>query len=133
MGGWKTVAGVRVAVARPERAGILFAGDCQGTIDPLGGQGMTMALLGAELLAPFLLKALASPSGADAPLQRDYEAAWRGRFDRRVRLCRAFHHVLVNPALLDLGSIFPAFATRLLAGCYDRTRDREVAMSDGQA
>jgi hypothetical protein len=56
---WKTVAGVRVEASSPRLAGILYAGDCQGTIDPLGGQGMTMALLGAEVLAPFVMQALA--------------------------------------------------------------------------
>ena len=53
-GDWKTVAGVRVEVSTPRLPGIFYAGDCQGTVDPLGGQGMTMALLGAEILAPLV-------------------------------------------------------------------------------
>jgi flavin-dependent dehydrogenase len=123
-GAWKTVAGVRVESSRPSIPGILYVGDCQGTIDPLGGQGMTMALLGAEMLAPFVARALAGARpGAGAPVQAAYDAAWHDRFDRRVRLCRAFHHALVNPLLIDAASTLRTLAPRLLALGFDRTRD----------
>jgi len=120
---WKTVAGVRVEASAPRLAGIFYAGDCQGTIDPLGGQGMTMALLGAEVLAPFVARALAVGS-ADRSLQRAHDAAWHRRFDRRIDLCRLFHHLLVNPHLIDLGSTFPALASRLLTFGFHQTRDQ---------
>lgn len=125
-GDWKTVGGVRVESSRPRLAGILYAGDCQGTIDPLGGQGMTMALLGSEVLAPFITSALAA-GGADARAQRAYDAAWHRRFDRRIALCRVFHHVLVNPSLIDLAAHFKTLAPKLLAACYERTRDPRVS------
>ena len=81
-----------------------------------------MALLGAEVLAPFVTQALAVGS-ADRSLQRAYDAAWHRRFDRRIDLCRLFHHLLVNPHLIDLGSTFPALASRLLTFCFHQTRD----------
>ncbi len=124
-GEWKTVAGVRVQVSAPDRPGILYAGDCQGTVDPLGGQGMTMALLGAELLEPFIGRALVSDGGADPALQADCRAAWHRRFDRRVALCRAFHHCLVHPILIDVGSGLGSIGSRALAACFRRTRDPE--------
>lgn len=121
-GGWKTVADVRVVASTPGLPGILYAGDSRGTIDPLGGQGMTLALLGAEMLAGFVTRALvAGAAGGD--LQREYAAAWHRRFDRRIDLCRAFHHVLVNPWLVDGASAFRSLAPRLLALGYARTRD----------
>jgi len=123
-GEWKTVAGVRVQVSTPTLPGILYAGDSQGTVDPLGGQGMTMALLGAEMLAPIVAQALASGRGADAALQRECRAEWHRRFDRRVALCRGFHHLLVNPALVDLASALGPAAARFLAACFHQTRDR---------
>jgi flavin-dependent dehydrogenase len=128
-GAWKTVAGVRVEVSTPKIDGLFYSGDCQGTIDPLGGQGMTMALLGGEVLAPFVKDALAG-GRADAALQRAYAAAWHRRFDRRIRLCRLFHHVLVNPRLIDLASTFKTLAPRLLATGFELTRDsRSLAAS----
>ena len=83
---------------------------------------MTMALLGAEVLAPFVARALAAGS-VDRSLRDAYDAAWHRRFDRRIDLCRLFHHVLVNPYLIDLGSTFPALASRLLTFCFHQTRD----------
>jgi flavin-dependent dehydrogenase len=123
--GWKTVAGVRVEVSRPRLPGIFYAGDCQGTVDPLGGQGMTMALLGAEVLAPSIARALVAGHEAAGALQRAALAAWHRRFDRRVRLCRLLHHALVNPMLIDAAASLGALAPRLLSACYRQTRDRE--------
>ncbi len=121
-GSWKTVAGVRVEVSRPRQPGIFYVGDAQGTVDPLGGQGMTMALLGAERLAPIVERALAA-GGADLALQRLWLQTWRHHFDRRIRLCRLFHHLLVNPWLVDLASVFPRLARPLVAAGYQQTRD----------
>lgn len=119
---WKTVASIQVETSRPVVPGILFAGDCQGTVDPLGGQGMTMALLGAELLADRVRAALVE--GCASPrLQRAYAADWERRFRRRILLCRLFHHALVRPAILDLGARCAPLAARWLAACYDWTRD----------
>jgi menaquinone-9 beta-reductase len=122
LGAWKTVADVQVLTASPKLPGILYAGDSQGTIDPLGGQGMTLALLGAEMLAPFVTRALVE-GGAGIALQRDYSAAWRRRFDRRIMLCRAFHHALVNPWVVDVGSVCSRISPRLVALGYRLTRE----------
>jgi flavin-dependent dehydrogenase len=119
---WKTVAGVQVEASRPRMPGILYAGDCRGTVDPLGGQGMTMALLGSELLAPLVLDAL-TVGAADAALQRRHEAAWHRRFDRRIRLCGLFHQTLTRPWLLEGLARLPRLAAMVTAEGFDRTRD----------
>jgi flavin-dependent dehydrogenase len=127
-GGWKTVAGVRVEFSAPRLPGIFYAGDCQGTVDPLGGQGMTMALVGAEILAPYIERALVADADAVWGMQHAALAAWHRRFDRRIRLCRLLHHLLVNPILIDAAASLGAVAPRLLSACYRQTRDRETAL-----
>ncbi|QDV38287.1 NAD(P)/FAD-dependent oxidoreductase [Tautonia plasticadhaerens] len=122
LGPWKTVAGVRVEVASPRLPGIFYAGDARGTVDPLGGQGLTMALLGSEVLAPFVLRAIAR-EGADPGLVREAIRAWHSRFDRRVLLCRAFHHALVRPSLVDLASLLGRWGDDLLSLGFSCTRD----------
>lgn len=123
-GEWKVVAGVRVEVSTPKLPGILYAGDCQGTVDPLGGQGMTMALLGADALVPFVHEALVSGDGVSAAIQQACQAHWHHRFDRRVQLCRLFHHALVHPGVIDaVSSGLGALAPRLLAASFRQTRD----------
>ena len=86
---------------------------------------MTMALLGVEVLLPFLTQALVE-GGASTSLQRAYVTAWHRRFDRRTALCRIFHHVLVPPGVIDLASHFRTLAPRLLAACFAGTRDAQV-------
>jgi flavin-dependent dehydrogenase len=116
---------VRVQVSRPDRPGILYVGDSQGTVDPLGGQGMTMAFLGSEFLMPIVQRSLVVDRGVDAALQSEVQASWHNRFDRRVLLCRAFHHMLVNPAFVDAGSALGKVASTFLAACFRQTRDGE--------
>jgi len=125
-GPWKTIADVRVQTSTPRFPGILYVGDARGTVDPLGGQGMTMALLGAEMIAPYVTRAL-SEGGAGLSLQRAFAGAWHRRFDRRIALCRAFHHVLVNAWFIDAASAFTTLAPRLLALGFNRTRDSAPA------
>ena len=122
VGAWKAVARVRVERSEPCRPGILYVGDGMGTVDPLGGQGMTMALLGAEAILPHVLAGLAGR--ADAATQRAWRNEWRKRFDRRVRLCGLFHQTLTRPGVVDgLARLGPA-ASGLLSRCYRWTRER---------
>jgi hypothetical protein len=86
---------------------------------------MSMALRGAEALIPFITRALVSGAGVDGAIQRDCQAAWHRRFDRRIRLCRLLHHALLNPALIDVASSLGAFPPRLLNACFRQTRDPE--------
>jgi hypothetical protein len=83
---------------------------------------MTMALLGAEVLAPFVLEALTGPT-AGPELQRRASAAWERRFRRRITLCRAFHHALVHPALIDVASLARSFGSSALTAGFRLTRD----------
>jgi flavin-dependent dehydrogenase len=120
-GPWKTVAGVRVEVARPRVPGVLYVGDARGTVDPLGGQGMTMALLGAEQLEGGVVEVLGR--GWSGTIERRYADAWTRRFRRRIMLCRAFHHALVRPGVIDGLGLAGDASRGLLTMAYRLTRD----------
>ncbi len=126
-GGWKAVSGVRVEVSSPHIPGIFYVGDSHGTVDPLGGQGMTMALLGSERLASFVEACLVNNASDGFAIQRAWQREWHRRFDRRVHLCRAFHHGLIHPALIDSASLLCGLASRILSSCYHQTRDASGA------
>jgi hypothetical protein len=81
-----------------------------------------MAMLGAEVLAPFVLQALAR-GDLDLATLRAAQRAWHARFDRRVTLCRAFHHALVQPSLIDLASLLGRGGNALLSLGFTMTRD----------
>jgi hypothetical protein len=65
--------------------------------------------------------------GVGAATQRAYARAWHQRFDRRIRLCRLFHHALVSQPSIELIASLKSFAPWLLSACFDKTRDRRIA------
>jgi flavin-dependent dehydrogenase len=100
----------------------VYVGDAMGTIEPLAGQGMTMALAGARLLAKFLLDADAKP--IDRALQRSYAAAWHRAFDRRITAASCFGDLLRRPRLLAAAiagcDMVPGLAPALMQKAYGR-------------
>lgn len=83
---WWATPSVVTQRAKPRVPGVLYVGDACGTIEPLTGQGMSMALESAVVVAAWL--ADQGPVAADAPGQRAYDRAWKARFGRRVeRAC----------------------------------------------
>ena len=81
----------------PVERGIFMVGDASGIVDPLTGNGMAMALQGALLAAPFLLKEMAQPGSAAVP----YATAHARFFQRRIAWSRRISLLLSRPALLD--------------------------------
>ncbi len=92
---------------------VLFLGDAAGMIAPLCGDGQSMALEGAILLAELM------ESGDDATLARRWEKAWRRRFAARLRVGRGLQNLLMRPAVAEAAAravgAWPALAAPLLA------------------
>jgi flavin-dependent dehydrogenase len=102
--------------------GFALVGDAAGYFDPFTGQGVYQALRGAELLAPAVLNALASPALADHHLET-YAAAHR-RLTRPVHIFqRLLDTVLRYPNITELAvrrlAAAPAAAHALLAASAD--------------
>jgi flavin-dependent dehydrogenase len=121
---WLTMPDVRQQTATPQLEGVLYVGDAMGTIEPLAGQGMAMALQSASLAAEMLLEQ--PQPGCDRALQHRYQAAWRRTFHRTIVRARRFGWLLRHPALL--GSLVnvaphpPRLEELLLRTCYRTTR-----------
>jgi flavin-dependent dehydrogenase len=90
---------VQQQLATPSLPGVLYIGDAQGTIEPLAGQGITMALAGARLAAKLLLAN--DNRDARAALQRQYQREWLKQFTRPIRWGARFGWLLRRPQLLD--------------------------------
>ncbi len=102
-------------VRRVVAPGVLLAGDAAGFVDPFTGQGVFLALTGAERAAEAVLAALA---GREAAAFADY-ARWRVRdVAWRRRLCRAVSLLVDVPPLARRASSrltrFPSAAATLL-------------------
>ena len=124
--------GIRLGQHRGDSDDCVFRiGNAAGEAHPIVGEGISMALQSAFVLAALIGPARARLVGAaTAPeAQRHalaaYEAIWRRRFTRRLRVAAAFAHVAMRPALArvawPLARRWPGVLT-LGARLSDKTR-----------
>jgi flavin-dependent dehydrogenase len=106
MAGASLVSGLRATGPMACRAsdsvadGVLLVGDAAGFYDPFTGEGIGMALRGAELAAEVLARALGAGDVTRRALA-PYAAARRAAFRDRLRLDRLLQSVLRRPRLAD--------------------------------
>ncbi len=93
---YKSVGQVTFAPKPLVDGGLVMVGDAAGMIAPLCGDGMSMALRGAELLAPRLAAHLRGDL-TSAAFEADYRAAFADAFATRLRLGRLLHRVATRP------------------------------------
>lgn len=98
VGRWHSVGPLRFGVRRPSASGALFVGDAAGTTDPFCGEGISNALVAAELALPFALEA-ASSGGLDPDLALGYERAWLRAFAPVTARARRLGLMLGDPGL----------------------------------
>jgi 2-polyprenyl-6-methoxyphenol hydroxylase-like FAD-dependent oxidoreductase len=100
----------RIRLERPD--GVFSVGNAAGEMHPLIGEGMSMALQSAFLLAGCLIEQPARAIDAARALEihRAYRAAWRNAFALRLRLAAIYAHIAMRPVLS-----LPV--TKLLWGC----------------
>jgi len=124
--------GVRLGRRRGEGDdGVFRIGNAAGEAHPIVGEGISMALQSAFVLAALIgparatLVAAASAHEAQRRALDAYEAIWRRRFTRRLRVAAAFAHVAMRPALArvawPLARRWPGVLT-LGARLSDKTR-----------
>lgn len=116
-------------VRRAVAPGALLAGDAAGFLNPFTGQGVMLALRGAQRGADAIVEALASP-GAEAAALRKYETTRRAELARRGRLAR-FVDVLVHVPVLARRAAArlersPDLAATLLDALMDSSETRAV-------
>jgi 2-polyprenyl-6-methoxyphenol hydroxylase-like FAD-dependent oxidoreductase len=86
--------GVRLADDGPLRIG-----NAAGEAHPILGEGMSMALQGAALLAARLVAAGRNPGrAAQAALAHGHAAQWRRQFAPRLHIAAGFAHAAMRPA-----------------------------------
>jgi menaquinone-9 beta-reductase len=121
VGPWLATGPIRPGIRLGAGDGIFRVGNAAGEAHPIVGEGISMALQSAFVLASLLAAdraALLSPGSAEAPQRRvlaAYEALWRRRFATRLRIAAAFAHVAMRPwaakALWPLAQRWPGVLT----------------------
>ncbi|MCA1584791.1 MAG: NAD(P)/FAD-dependent oxidoreductase [Acidobacteria bacterium] len=102
-----------VDVEMPGRPGLLLAGDAAGFIDPMTGDGLRLALEGAELAADVTLDVLAGRISRTR-MARELGDRRRARFRAKWRFNRAMRRLVDYPA----GVAGAALAARWLPGLF---------------
>jgi len=100
-GSWLSVGPLRLGIRVGAAPGLFRVGNAAGETHPLIGEGMSMALESAFLLANHLIPHTAGevdPIGW-IQIQRAYEAAWRTAFAPRMRVAAAYAHLAMQRAL----------------------------------
>jgi flavin-dependent dehydrogenase len=95
---WHSVGPLGFGPRRAAAAGALFVGDSAGTIDPFCGQGVSHALCGAELAAPFAIAA-AERGGLDERAARAYQRRWSRALAGTTRRARLLAALFARPAV----------------------------------
>lgn len=93
---WLAVSIDSFGVRSPSPArNLLSAGDAAAFIDPFTGSGMLMALESAEVLA----NAIVSKHDSPDELAALYQASYRSRFSRRMRVCSILRRTAFMPTV----------------------------------
>lgn len=99
---------------------VVLVGDAAGLIDPLAGNGMTMAIQSAALAASTIERFLSGALDREA-LEQHYASAHRRLFSNRIRWSRRVAWLLGRPRLFDLALSLHA-PSALGRSLLDRTR-----------
>jgi menaquinone-9 beta-reductase len=102
-GPWLATGPIRPGVRLGQGDGVFRVGNAAGEAHPIVGEGISMALQSAFVLAALIgpeRQRLVDPHSAAAAQSRllhEYEACWRQRFARRLRIAAAFAHLAMRP------------------------------------
>ncbi|HEX6210861.1 MAG TPA: hypothetical protein VF136_08795, partial [Methylomirabilota bacterium] len=107
--------------------GLMLAGDAAGFVDPMTGDGIRIAMAGAELAADAALRALSGELNAP---HEWLTAERRRRFGRKLRVNRWLRTLVGSPVLLagavTVGGWFPGAVQQLVAYAGDVDEEQSV-------
>jgi len=100
-GSWLSVGPLRPGIRLSGETRVFRIGNAAGESHPLIGEGISMALQSAALLAARLqnYSAASLTPVVTAQLQRGYAESWRSAFAPRLRLAALYAHIAMRPAL----------------------------------
>ena len=101
IGSWLSIGPLRLGIRVEETPGLFRVGNAAGETHPLIGEGISMALEAAFLLASHLVPhtAVEVPSMCWTEIHKAYQMSWRAAFAPRMRVAAAYAHMTMQPAL----------------------------------
>ncbi|UCE93720.1 MAG: NAD(P)/FAD-dependent oxidoreductase [Flavobacteriaceae bacterium] len=97
---------------------VIMCGDSAGMIHPLCGNGMSMAILSARMIANLLLEYFNMPSMTRNDLEKKYRIQWKKAFSSRLRtgrfLSRLFEYKRLSLLLINYLKSYPAVIEQII-------------------
>jgi len=103
--------------------GIFMVGDAAHVISPLAGDGIGMALQGAQLLGT-LFREHRHSGRAATTLEVEYRNRWQQTFTSRLRAAAALQRIMLSTPLRRLGTTLLSLSPSLLRVAISMTRGR---------
>lgn len=118
-----TISQINFSKKLPVEKGILMLGDAAGTISPLCGNGMSMALHSAKIAAS-LLNDFLNGNRSRQEMEREYIRQWHHHFSSRLKvgrmLQRFFGHPRLSNVLIYICKLFPFLIKPLIQKTHGR-------------
>lgn len=113
-----TISQISFEPKRPVEDHIFMIGDSAGLIHPLCGNGMAMAMRGAQLFSELFLAANKNGEIDRQLLESKYAKSWETEFGSRLKTGRYIQKALMNPISSQIGfslaRTFPSLLPRLI-------------------
>lgn len=97
---------------------VLMLGDAAGSITPLCGNGMSMALLASKISSALVLDFLSNKISREE-LEKEYSKQWKSNFESRLKAGRIFQSLFGSERLthlfISLVKPFPKLISKLIA------------------
>jgi menaquinone-9 beta-reductase len=116
-----TISGINFMVKQPASGDAVFLGDAAGSIAPITGNGMSMAIRAASVLAAYVQQYFDS-SWSKQQFMTGYSAYWKNEFSTRISLSRYFQKLSEFPLLtsitIRLLKAFPPLAQQIIRSTH---------------
>lgn len=118
-----TISCINFLIKKPVSDHSFFIGDSAGSIAPITGNGMSIALRSASVLASNIDDYF-SKGKTKQELVSNYNDFWKNEFSTRIKLSRHFQKLSENSTLTNLTiglfNTFPSFATGIIKQTHGR-------------
>jgi flavin-dependent dehydrogenase len=118
-----TISQINFSKKAPVERGIIMLGDAAGTITPLCGNGMSMALHSSKIAAGFILRFLEGTCSRYA-MEQGYTQSWNHHFKRRLKMGRLLQRFFGHPVLTNVFVRFCKIAPFIIQPLIRKTHGR---------
>ena len=116
-----TISGINFRIKKPVSDGVFYLGDAAGSLAPITGNGMSMALRSAAILT----KHISEKKSFEFPfreVEQDYTRFWNQEFSTRIKFSRHIQKLAEFSSLTNLSiacmKLFPGIAQKLVRSTH---------------